>query len=214
MEAPLTISCPDFWTSLVLKSILEERGVLVQPPQEQVFLTLTVSGPRDVIKTTVGELQGKYRRSSPIYIEAMEPVPSAPASTNSAYAPAAEVPAAEVPAAEVPAAEVPAAEVPAAEVPAAIDPAAEAPAAEVPAAIDPAAEAPAAEVPAAEVPAAEVPAAIDPAAAPTLPSPAPQRCASDMGGGSQCRLPAVPGGTKCAIHISTREDWHRELPQP
>ena len=154
MEAPLTISCPDFWTSLVLKSILEERGVLVQPPQEQVFLTLTVSGPRDVIKTTVGELQGKYRRSSPIYIEAMEPVPSAPASTNGAYAPAAEVPAAEAPAAEAP------------------------------------------------------------AAAPTLPSSAPQRCASDTGGGSQCRLPAVPGGTKCVIHISTREDWHLELPQP
>ena len=149
MEAPLTISCPDFWTSLVLKSILEERGVLVQPPQEQVFLTLTVSGPRDVIKTTVGELQGKYRRSSPIYIEAMEPVPSAPASTNSAYAPA-----------------------------------------------------------------AEAPAVGDPAAAPTLPSPAPQRCASYMAGGSQCRLPAVPGGTKCVIHISTREDWHLELPQP
>ena len=159
MEAPLTISCPDFWTSLVLKSILEERGVLVQPPQEQVFLTLTVSGPRDVIKTAVGELQDKYRRSSPIYIQGMEPVPSAPASTNGAYAPAAEVPAA-------------------------------------------------------EAPAAEAPAVGDPAAAPTLPSPAPQRCASYMAGGSQCRLPAVPGGTKCVIHISTREDWHLVLPQP
>ena len=133
--------------------------MLVQPPQEQVFLTLTVSGPRDVIKTAVGELQDKYRRSSPIYIQGMEPVPSAPASTNGAYAPAAEVPAA-------------------------------------------------------EAPAAEAPAVGDPAAAPTLPSPAPQRCASYMAGGSQCRLPAVPGGTKCAIHISTREDWHRELPQP
>jgi len=138
MEAPRTIICPDFWTSLVLKSILEERGVLVQPPQEQVFLTLTVSGPLDVIKTAAGDLQRKYLVSSPIHIEDMEPVPAEPPSTNDAYAPDANPP----------------------------------------------------------------------------PPPAPQRCASSTSAGSQCNLPAVPGGTKCAIHASTRKDWHRVLPQP
>jgi hypothetical protein len=134
MEAPLTISCPNFWTSLVLKSILEERGVLVQPAQENVFLTLTVSGPLDAIKTAADELQSKYPHSSPIHIEGLEPVPSTLPSTNGAHA--------------------------------------------------------------------------DPP-----PSSVPQRCASTTASGSECKLPAVPGGTKCAIHTSTREDWHRELPQ-
>ena len=139
MEAPLTISCPDFWTSLVLKSILEERGVLVQPPQEQVFLTLTVSGPLDVIKTAIGELKDKYPGCWPIRIAVMETAPPTPPSANGAY----------------------------------------------------------------------VPAANDP----TIPSPAPQRCASSTSAGSQCKLPAVPGGTRCAIHTSTRKDWHQVLPQ-
>ena len=68
MEVPRTINCTSFWNALLLKSILEEHGVLVHPPQEQVFLTLTVSGPPDVIKTVVCALQGKYPRSSPIHI--------------------------------------------------------------------------------------------------------------------------------------------------
>jgi hypothetical protein len=111
---------------LVLKSILEERGVQVHPPQEQVFMTLTASGPLDVIKTTVCELQSKYRLSWPIQIEGMEPVPATPPRTDAA-------------------------------------------------------------------PAADPP-----------PSPAPRRCAATTAKGSRCKLPAVSGGTKCAIHGSTR----------
>ena len=80
------MSCPNFWTSLVLKSILEECGVLVQPAQDKVFLTLTVPGPLDAIKTAADELQSKYPHSSPIHIEGLEPVPSTPPSTNGAHA--------------------------------------------------------------------------------------------------------------------------------
>jgi hypothetical protein len=90
MEVPRTINCTSFWNALLLKSILEEHGVLVHPPQEQVFLTLTVSGPPDVIKTVVCALQGKYPRSSPIHIEGMEPASSTLPSTNGAHAPAAD----------------------------------------------------------------------------------------------------------------------------
>jgi hypothetical protein len=162
MGEPQTINCGDFWNALVLKSILEDRGVVVHPAQENVFLTLTVSGPLDVIETAIGELKGKYRGCWPIRIEGTEP---APPSANGAYAPDADLPPHIEGTEPVPAA----------------------------------------------------PPSTNDAYAPdakTLPSPAPQRCASTTSAGSQCRLPAVPGGTKCAIHASTREDWHRVLRQP
>src|SRR5215467_14518096 len=92
MGEPQTINCGDFWNALVLKSILEDRGVVVHPAQENVFLTLTVSGPRHVIETAIGELKGKYRGCWRIHIEGTEPVPAAPPSTNGAYAPDADLP--------------------------------------------------------------------------------------------------------------------------
>ena len=128
------MSCPNFWTSLVLKSILEECGVLVQPAQDKVFLTLTVPGPLDAIKTAADELQSKYPHSSPIHIEGLEPVPATPPSTNGAHA--------------------------------------------------------------------------DP---PPIVGPAALRLHHGLG--QRVQAARVPGGTKCAIHTSTREDWHRELPQ-
>ena len=67
--------------------MLEERGVRVQPPQADVFLTLTASGPLDVIKAAVAELAGKYPRSGPFIADGAEPVPAAARAVTTAEHP-------------------------------------------------------------------------------------------------------------------------------
>ena len=84
---PHEINCAGFWDALVLKHLLEGNGVQVHPPQEEVFLTLTASGPLDVINAAVAELAGKYLPSGPFIVDGMEQVPSAAQSGASAEAP-------------------------------------------------------------------------------------------------------------------------------
>jgi hypothetical protein len=93
MEPPHLITCGGFWGALVLKGMLEERGVQVHPPQEDVFLTMTASGPLDVINAAVAELAGKYLRSGPFIVDDGEPVPAAArAAATTGHPPAADPP--------------------------------------------------------------------------------------------------------------------------
>ena len=126
-ESAHIVHCAGFWDALVLKDILEARGIQVPPPQENVFLTLRASGPLDVINAAVAELTGKYQSSWPVTVDGVEPVPSAVR----------------------------------------------------PGAI------------AGHPPAADPP-----------PSPALRQCVATTAKQSRCKLPAVAGGTTCAIHAS------------
>jgi len=84
VESSHEINCAGFWDALVLKHLLEGNGVRVRPPQEEVFLTLTASGPVDVINAAVAELAGKYPRSGPFIVDGMKQEPSA--ALSSAFA--------------------------------------------------------------------------------------------------------------------------------
>ena len=77
-EPAHVVHCAGFWDALVLKDILEEHGVQVPPPQENVFLTLTASGPLDVINAAVAELTGKYQSSWPVTVDAWSRCPLRP----------------------------------------------------------------------------------------------------------------------------------------
>ena len=71
MDVSRTIKCASFWDVLVLRSILEERGVLVHSPDEGVVaLSMVVSGPMDGIKAAAAELTGESPRSGPVIIGA------------------------------------------------------------------------------------------------------------------------------------------------
>jgi len=129
VESSHEINCAGFWDALVLKHLLEGNGVRVRPPQEEVFLTLTASGPVDVINAAVAELAGKYPRSGPFIVDGMKQEPSA--ALSSAFAE------------------------------------------------DP------------------------PAADPPLPG-ASQQCVATTAKRSRCKLRAVPGSARCAIHASQR----------
>ena len=75
-ESAHIVHCAGFWDALVLKDILEEHGVQVPLPQENVFLTLRASGPLDAINAAVAELIGKYQSSWPVTVDGIEPVPA------------------------------------------------------------------------------------------------------------------------------------------
>jgi len=64
-----TIECANFWDALVLRSLLEEQGVQVDQPDEEVFLSMVVSGDLDRIKAAVAHLGNKFPGSGPTIIE-------------------------------------------------------------------------------------------------------------------------------------------------
>lgn len=133
------IYCSGFWGALVLKGILQERGVQVHPPQEEVFLTLRSSGPLDVINAAVAELTGKYQGTRPITVDCAEPVSSgARPGTIAGHRPAADPP----------------------------------------------------------------------------PSQASRRCAATTAKRNRCKLPAVPGGTTCAVHADRAQDERETSAMP
>lgn len=69
MDVSRTIKCASFWDVLVLRSILEERGVRVHSPDEGVVaLSMVVSGPVDGIKAAAAELTVESPRSGPVII--------------------------------------------------------------------------------------------------------------------------------------------------
>ena len=124
MDVTQTIKCPGYWTVLVLRFLLEERGVRVHSPDKDVVaLTMTVSGPAAAISAAAAELTGKFSRCRPILIEDEDPDVGADTDQFAAIG--------------------------------------------------------------------------DPAGSGTA-----RRCAAPTAKGSQCKLPAQPGGAMCSIHAS------------
>ncbi len=104
---------------MVLKSMLEEHGVQVSPPDENVFLNMVVSGPLDMIKAAVAQLHRQFPRTGPVTID--DEIEGTPPPHQAA----------------------------------------------------------------------------------------PQQCLAITAKGSRCKLPAEPGGTRCAIHRGPRRDGGR-----
>ena len=69
MDAPRTIHCDSFWDALVLRLMLEERGVQVRRPDEGVVLSMVATGALDAIKAAVAQLSHEFPGSGPAVIE-------------------------------------------------------------------------------------------------------------------------------------------------
>src|SRR5262252_7977619 len=69
MEAFRGIKCSSFWDALVLRLMLEERGVQVHVPEQGVVLSMVASGELDGIKAAVEQLSNEFPHSGSVIIE-------------------------------------------------------------------------------------------------------------------------------------------------
>src|SRR5215468_7743654 len=69
MEAFRGIKCSSFWDALVLRLMLEERGVQVHVPEQGVVLSMVASGELDGIKAAVEQLGNEFPHSGSVIIE-------------------------------------------------------------------------------------------------------------------------------------------------